>query len=281
MVKIQFVVNLNNKASSHMKSNNPFISISKDILLFFILFCGLNVGWAVDKSNKDPFGHITNPTPDNLPTYSGTCEDLYPSTSFNHLLTQIYQHLDDDCLYLMPTDELSKKLGVEVYAYRDMKTGHSIKDRYDELAQRPFTDFNSGISLRKDVLVLKDRSIEKLSLQEQRQHYIKKDKKGEMGSIEYNIIFSSAYLDTQPLPFYKDKPETLPTPNHFYRFYVAHNPCSTVDEKNSFHKNQWLKRSGGYVWYGYTSSRIRFRNCSTGATGFRFSKLFYLGGGNK
>ncbi len=248
-----------------MKLKKRLTFIGKNTLLFLTFLCGTQLSWAENKNIEDPFGHITNPTPENLPTYSGTCDDLYPITSLNNLLTQIYRHLDDDCLYLMPTDQLSKKLGIAVVPYYDMETGKPIKDRYEELLQKPFTDLRSGIFLRKSVLVKHGgKSIEKLSLKEQRQRERKN-----FHTIGYDIEFSSTYLDKYPLPFYKDSP-TLPKPNSFSKFSVVNNSRDAIEEE------QWLKEYGIYSWYGYSRSKISFFNYSRGIFSFDFIKFFYL-----
>ncbi len=255
-----------------MKFNNSLLLTRKYILLFFILCYGTNLSLAKEKHTKDPFGHITNPTPEILPTYSGTCDDLQTITGFEHLLSQIYKHLDDDCLYLMTPNELSKKLGIEVYAHQDIETGKFLKYRYRELEQKPYTDLRSGIFLHKLVFKLEGRGIEKLSLKEQRQHNFK----GMTNWITYNIAFSTAYLDKHSHPFLKYSPTTLSKPHDFTASYEIYDygSCGSSD-KDNYRQSRWLKNYGIYYWHGYTKSKIKFNNCSTG-TSFQFSKLFYL-----
>ncbi len=80
----------------------------------FLLLSAVFYVSGEEKNNKSSYAQITNPTPENLKTYSGTCDDLQPITSFENFIVQMFSHLDDDCLYLMPANELSQKLGIDV-----------------------------------------------------------------------------------------------------------------------------------------------------------------------
>ncbi len=115
--------------------------IKKQYFLKSCLFLLLSAVFYVsgeEKNHKSSHAQITNPTPENLKTYSGTCDDLQPITSFENFIVQMFSHLDDDCLYLMPANELSQKLGIDVL---DRKDGQSAVD---------FT--HSVIARKKDLL---------------------------------------------------------------------------------------------------------------------------------
>lgn len=131
-------------------------------IMFFCLFTLFNVGLA-DKI-KLPFGHISNPSAENLPTFSGTCEDLYPIKSFDDLMFQLYSHLDDDCLYLMPMAELSEKLGIGVVPY-SFNRGKVMEGK-----DTPYRNFRDGIWLEK-MDIGKEITPSQLTLQQQRGFY--------------------------------------------------------------------------------------------------------------
>lgn len=123
--------------SNQTDRNNPMLTVIKSIVLLFLFFCGMNFVRADEKTTgvinnlSAPYRHLTDIVPKSLPTYSGTCDNIKPAHNIHELLFQVYTHLDDRCLYFMPTEELSKKLGVKIFSSKDEKLEY-IYDSFEE-----------------------------------------------------------------------------------------------------------------------------------------------------
>ncbi len=245
-----------------MMKSSFFLSV---LLVTPLLKASVCISSSEPVGTEEPFIHIKNPTPDNLPTYTGTCENLVPITSFEHLLKQIISHLDDECLFTMPMEKLSKKLGIDV-----IQAG----EQWELLENKPLTNFNSGIIITKYV----DNStstIKSLSIKE----YARKRQSNERNDayIRYQIQFTEAYLKKYGYPYFKN-PADIPKPN-----YLSGSGCwcKGFDKHNFSYgtpKERGNKLPSPRVlhWNGYTGSTLFFDNCSSGAYNFYFGKIFYF-----
>ncbi len=251
--------------------------IKKQYFLKSCLFLLLGAVFYVsgeEKKPKFPYVQITNPTPENLKTYSGTCDDLQPITSFDDFIVQIFSHLDDDCLYLMPANELSQKLGIDVL---DGKKRYTVTTR----KEKPFTGIHGGIFLQKNNSY--EVELASISLQEQRE-LNKKRAKGNFKNMPssttagFRVYFTKSYLEKFGYPFYKNI-EKIPKPAAVDHDDVIGGgsticvrsgigdgkgildiPCLKYDRDNVA---KYLRPvEDNLLWIGYTNAYIWVTNCT-------------------
>ncbi len=261
------------------KKQQP-VTLKNVVLAQFLAWYKVGEGGAT--AEESDYLDLMEPTPENTPTYSGTCEDLHPIKDLDDLLFQIYSHLDDDCLYAMPMAELSKKWGVKIISFTNddgewvYKDHQAFFDDFDKLLQSlSSTDIQSRMFLRKGGSATKN--LADISLAEQRKYrdIVYENKNVFRNRTSYEVIFTDSYLEQLGFPlenrFFKEI-----RPSRYY--HPGMNPHA--DLGHPFKKCSQFKRhfrKGSYKWNGYTSSFMDIQICGDGSRWFviYFDKTIY------
>ncbi len=195
-----------------------------------------------------------------LATYSGTCDDLKPITSFKDFFLQLYHHLDDDCLYTMSNKTLAEKLGVSVLNSRYWEKNQRIFDnsRSESINDAIFV-FRQEPKIKKETVHIKmavQKEEEILGIEPYREKIRKQGYEFHNGG--FSIAISNHYLGKFGNPFINDFPENLP-PTYQTNDVIRYDSsgCNARSRVKKLHPN-YLEQN---YWKGFSPSSIMVTSC--------------------
>ncbi len=240
-------------------------------ILRYIPCCLLFSITSAYSENKYPLEDSSELTTD-LPTYSGTCDDLKPVTSFKDFFLQLYSHLDDDCLYVMSNKTLAEKLGVQVLTYsRDNLYKNSAifdSSRSDRINDAIFIFRKEPTIKEKTVHIKKSVQLEEKTLGTE--PYMEKIRKQgyEFYEGSFDVDISNHYLNKFGNPFINDFPENLP-PDYKSGPMGYHWSCYGRSKVKELPPNYGVNN----FWRGKASSQIIVECCSKNKGKQKFIKM--------